>query len=290
MNSNIQNYHMKRNLLAITAVAAVLLGCTGQQPGKTAGQTEDEAQKTEYEKLLEKARWGDGEAYVRLADCYRDGEWVEKDMASMYGMLNLFKVYGKAEWEDEYLENMPGEADLSQINLMLMFHQTDPSEKSQAAIDRMAAKGIPEVYTWQGLYTIEEGNTAEGVSLIEKAASLGGTYAELLLCFSQWEEDATPDVERLKALAERCPFACQLLGDVFSGEGGDSLKDEKMAAYYYLKADEKAFLDREQARWLLDYHKRGGDLQVPEDDLVRLQTLAGDLTDEDEANNNSNEQ
>ena len=33
--------------------------------------------------LMEKARWGDGEAFVKLADCYRDGKEVKQDFISM---------------------------------------------------------------------------------------------------------------------------------------------------------------------------------------------------------------
>lgn len=36
--------------------------------------------------LLNQARWGDGSAYIKLADCYRDGFGVKKDFFDMINM------------------------------------------------------------------------------------------------------------------------------------------------------------------------------------------------------------
>lgn len=39
--------------------------------------------------LLHQARWGDGSAYLKLADCYRDGFGVKKDFFGMITMANM---------------------------------------------------------------------------------------------------------------------------------------------------------------------------------------------------------
>lgn len=52
----------------------------------------------EYHYYLEKARWGDAGAYVKLADCYRNGVGVKSDFIGMTAMLamaeNMTKIYG----------------------------------------------------------------------------------------------------------------------------------------------------------------------------------------------------
>jgi hypothetical protein len=53
------------------------------------------------------------------------------------------------------------------------------------------------------------------------------------------------------------------------------MKDERLAAYYYLKADENACLGRDGAKWLLEYYHRGGTLELCEKDIKRLEILAG---------------
>lgn len=39
--------------------------------------------------LLNHARWGDGSAYLKLADCYRDGFGVKKDF---FGMIMMAEI------------------------------------------------------------------------------------------------------------------------------------------------------------------------------------------------------
>ena len=81
---------MKKYLLAIAAVALVMSGCTDQQfLDETSDLTRASAQVSEIEMLKEQARWGDGQAYLKLADCYRDGKGVEKDFISMLSMVAL---------------------------------------------------------------------------------------------------------------------------------------------------------------------------------------------------------
>ena len=42
--------------------------------------------------LFNHARWGDGSAYLKLADCYRDGFGVKKDFFGMFMMAEIAKT------------------------------------------------------------------------------------------------------------------------------------------------------------------------------------------------------
>ena len=44
--------------------------------------------------LLYQARWGDGSAYLKLADCYRDGIGVKKDFFGMITMAHMAEGRG----------------------------------------------------------------------------------------------------------------------------------------------------------------------------------------------------
>ena len=44
--------------------------------------------------LLHQARWGDGSAYQKLADCYRDGIGVKKDFFGMITMAHMAEGRG----------------------------------------------------------------------------------------------------------------------------------------------------------------------------------------------------
>ena len=64
---------MKKLLFFV--VALVLVSCTDQLlVDEVASRPVEQEAASEVSALMEKARWGDGEAYVKLADCYRDGK------------------------------------------------------------------------------------------------------------------------------------------------------------------------------------------------------------------------
>ena len=54
------------------------------------------------------------------------------------------------------------------------------------------------------------------------------------------------------------------------------MKDDEMAAYYYLKADKQACLTKNGAKWLVNYIRNNGDLHLSPSDVERLQILAGE--------------
>ena len=282
---------MKKYLLAIAAMVLVLSSCTDQQfVDETAALTRASAQVSEIDMLKEQARWGDGQAYLKLADCYRDGKGVEKDFISMLSMLALADQYGGTERMEDYLKAMPDESEFKLIFDAIELYEHKQIEEPKAMTERLIAQGSPDGYSVKSIIAVESGDTLEGKRLMEQAALLGSTFAELLLCVPDWRSTTNPDVEKLKAIADRVPVACQILADMYTGHDDESMKDETLAAYYYLKADEQACLGRRGARWLLYYHRNGGQLQLSEREIQRLQKLAGEEPVEEQEPNPCNDE
>lgn len=123
---------------------------------------------------------------------------------------------------------------------------------------------------------MERGDTQEGVRLIEQAATAGSTFAELLQCVPDWRGATNPDLDKLAALSDKIPFVNAILAKMYTGYEDENLQNDQLAAYYYLKADEKACLGKRGARWLLGYHRSGGKLSLSERDIQRLRILAGE--------------
>ena len=266
---------MKKYLFAIAAMTLVMSGCTDQQfLGEMADLTPASAQMSEIEVLKEQARWGDGQAYLKLANCYRDGKGVERNFISMLSMVALANQYGGIQRMEDYLEAMPSSSEFKLIFDAVELYEKKQIEESKAITEQLIAQGSPEGYSVKSIIAVESGDTLEGKRLMEQAASQGSTFAELLLCIPDWRGATNPDMEKLKALADTVPFACQLLANIYTGSDNASMKDERLAAYYFLKADEQACLGRRGARWLLYYHRNGGQLQLSERDIQRLQKLA----------------
>lgn len=53
----------------------------------------------------DKARHGDGAAYLRLADCYRTGNGVKRDFFNMITMAQMTELYGYHI--DDYINGLP---------------------------------------------------------------------------------------------------------------------------------------------------------------------------------------
>ena len=233
--------------------------------------------------LVEKAKWGDGQAYLKLADCYRDGNGVKKDLIGLLSMVSIAEQFGALNRMEDYLDSMADDSEFKLIIDAVNLYE-HKKEKANAKIERLSALESPDSYSVMGLIAVERGDTLEGKQLLEMAASQGSTFAELLLCFPDWRNTANPDVEKLVIIVDRVPFACKLLGDMYTGREDESKKDEVLAAYYYMKAGEKAHIGKRGAIWLLNYHRNGGIPQLSEQELQRLQALAG-ITIVEEADN-----
>ena len=97
---------MKNKILVIMAM--VLASCTDQfVEDEVAGGFSEQAPNGEINVLMEKARWGDGQACLKLADCYRDGKGVKADFVSMMSMLSMAEDFGAINRIEDYFGEMP---------------------------------------------------------------------------------------------------------------------------------------------------------------------------------------
>ncbi len=267
---------MKKILLACAAaMMMVVVGCTEQHfIDEAARKMSVSTSVNEIQTLMEKARQGDGQAYVRLADCYRDGKGMKKDLVGMLGMLRMAEEYGAIRHMDDYVEQLPDDSEYKIVFEAVKLLDRNQMDECRAKIEQLIALGSPEGYWLKSMMAMDRNDSVEGRHLMELAATKGSTFAEIILCFSDWKELSNPDLNKLGQLAERVPFVCKLLAETYAGEDDESLRDERLAAYYYLMADESACLDIQGARWLLDYHLNGGELSISEKNLKRFQMLA----------------
>ena len=184
---------------------------------------------------------------------------------------------------------MPEDSEFKLMVDVIALSRKNQVEEMKAKTDQLFAMGSSEGYTMQGVMAVDRGDTLEGLRLMESAALQGSSFAELLLCAPNLFGTHAPNVERLKALEDSMPLACQFLADVYSGSWDWNMRNDSLVAHYYLKADEKAYLGKQGARWLLNYHRSKDDFNLSEQDLQRFRFLAGEtafegnpLDDEDE--------
>ena len=56
--------------------------------------------------LLEQARWGDGQAYLKLADLYHKGQGVQQDFLGTISMLAMADQYGAISNLEDYMKTL----------------------------------------------------------------------------------------------------------------------------------------------------------------------------------------
>lgn len=272
---------MKKYLLLFVATMVIAtIGCTDQQlVDEAACEMSAPASTSVVQALVEKARQGDSQAYMQLADCYRDGKGVKKDLVGMLCMLRMADEYGTVSQMEDYVDLMPENSEYKLVFDAVKCLDRNQMDECNAKAEQLIAQDSPEGYWLKSMIALERNDSVEGRQLMELAASQGSTFAEIILCFSDWQKVSSPDLNKLGQLAERIPFVCKLLAETYAGKDDESIRDERLAAYYYLKADESACLDRDGARWLLSYHQNGDGLPISESDLMRFQKLAGERSE-----------
>lgn len=270
---------MKKYVFVGVLVAAMtaLVGCSSQQLADEAfvNDTPDFID-NEFVSLLEQARWGDGQAYLKLADCYRDGKGVDKDFMGMLCMASQADEFGGIERMEDYLKEMPESSDFRLVFEAIGRFENNKTEEAQSLCEQLLTDGSAEGYTVQGIMAIESGDTIGGRRLIEQAVTGGSSFAKFLLCFQEWGASKTMDMEKLKALSDEMPIVNLILAKEYMGWEDESRKDEHLAAHYFLKADEKACLNKKGAKWLLYYHRNVSSLPLSGRDIQRIQLLAGE--------------
>ena len=236
----------------------------------------------QYSDLLEQARWGNSDAYLKLAGFYHDGIGVKSDFMGMMSMLAMADQYGASpKSTDSYLLSLP-ETDNTKL-IIEAFASLDRKNtyKTDSLTEILIANGSAEGYALKGILQIERGDTLGGKRTIQTSADMGSSFAKLLLCAvpTLGSKNNTLDMDMLKDLSVSTPLASKLLGDYYSGYEKGYTEDEHLAAYFYKKADEQGCLGKRPARYLINYYERNG-INIEPKEMERLRILSGN-TDPD---------
>ena len=161
---------MKKYLFAIMAVLLAMVSCTDNQfLDENAGNLSELSSTNEVSALIEKARWGDGQAFVKLADCYRDGKGVKQDFVGMLTMLAQADEYGGISNMEDYLKTLPEGSDFKLIFDAMDNYEKKNEDEATAKLEQLIAKGSPDGNAIQGIMTMERGDTLEGIRLDRKS-------------------------------------------------------------------------------------------------------------------------
>ena len=231
----------------------------------------------QYSTLLEQARWGNSDAYLKLAGFYHDGIGVKADFMGMMSMLAMADQYGASNKTiDSYLFALP-ETDNTRLTVEAFASLARKNMfKTDSLTELLIANGSAEGYALKGILQIERGDTLGGKRTIQTSADMGSSFAKLILCAVPMpgSKNNTIDMDMLKDLSVSTPLASKLLGDYYSEYEKGYTEDEHLAAYYYKKADEQGCLGKRPARYLINYYEGNG-INIEPKEMERLRILSG---------------
>lgn len=264
----------------ILFMVAILASCSDTQLAESIADVkeselvkENATGSAEIKALVERARWGDGQAYLQLADCYRDGIGVKKNFLGMLAMVEQARVHGAIHDEMEYVTKIPEDNDIKRFCDLMDKSCSQLIEEKDSVMVQLATIDSPDVLAMYGVLCVESGDSIRGFEIIRDASERGSDFAALLNVLLDWKGNIQPDKMKLEQLAERIPLAYKLLGKISLKPDENGIVDERKVAYYYMKADEHALLSQREAKWLLAYHK---DVSIPEltdSDVKRLESF-----------------
>ena len=264
----------------ILFMVAILASCSDTQLAESIADVkeselvkENATGSAEIKALVERARWGDGQAYLQLADCYRDGIGVKKNFLGMLAMVEQARVHGAIHDEMEYVTKIPEDNDIKRFCDLMDKSCSQLIEEKDSVMVQLATIDSPDVLAMYGVLCVESGDSIRGFEIIRDASERGSDFAALLNALLDWKGNIQPDKMKLEQLAERIPLAYKLLGKLSLKPDENGIVDERKVAYYYMKADEHALLSQREAKWLIAYHK---DVSIPEltdSDVKRLESF-----------------
>ena len=223
--------------------------------------------------LLYQARWGDGSAYLKLADCYRDGIGVKKDFFGMITMAHMAEWRGAINRMDNYIYGLPDGHEYKTLFLLMDDYKSYIQEGTDSVEHVLCNNDSPEAKTLLGIITIDKGDTISGINMVKNAAEQGCSLAELLLTIPDWKGRLRADATKLAIIAHRIPLAYTILGDLYYEPDENGKSNKQLAVEYYMKAEEYAVLGCHGAERVLNYYRNGGNVQLTEDDIERLELI-----------------
>ena len=204
---------------------------------------------------FDQARLGIGDAYVKMAQYYRDGTLGMPNLLNVMSMGFMAEEYMAIPDMDALFMSIPdSDATKMAYQALNMLNLVEDEEILLAKANELLDKGIPEGSIMKAVIAWKKGEKDKAVVLCDKAIADGSTIADvmkdIMLGGTKYGEDFSP--KTLQTIAERFPMAYRLLGDYYAKIPNDSAIDIPLAREYYLKASDFACLGRREARWVLE--------------------------------------
>ena len=270
---------MKKALLFTLAVM-MMVSCADQLvlDNKTWEAPKQVTETSKIDDLMAQAKWGDGAAYLQLAECYKDGLYGTKpDFMTTITMLSMAMEYGEINNPRVFINDLPEDDNTRMTYEGMEYIDDTDKEKGLEIAERLISKGCADGYTLKAFAFFVQGDSIEAMSMATQAAEQGSSLGKMLqsvIILGKARMKDMPDENTLANLAETIPLFNGFIAEEYIRTMDEHPENEAKAARAYLRADENGCLDKRGAQWLLKYMDYGGKLPLTENDIQRLRKLA----------------
>lgn len=226
------------------------------------------------EKLIQKARLGEIEAYDALAVCYRDGDGVKQNI---FNMMTMYALSCKKSGKDieDVIMSLDEDHPLRLLKDMLNHGRVE--DIPQETVVKLRSVSPADAMIYDAIYAIESKNdTLASQQLLKEAAAEGSDMACILQIFLYAEFGNQEQYEQsLHKYAERFPVLYVKLGDLSMRD--DSEGHWEQAVKYYTLADNNGMLTERGALALSSVYRmleKEGKMKCDLKEMARLEVLA----------------
>lgn len=211
---------------------------------------------------LERGRWNDKEALVKLAECYHKGNGVPQSSLGTIFMYMQVQEKGGMPVQ-EYLRNYAADDPVR----LLSDAMTDLDRRNfdAAQVKSEILKAINDV-NYLAIQSVlaekRDKDEQRSEELLQEGIQKGSEFALLYAVMAaEVERDMTAYEEYLKALSPKMPMAYNMLGRYYWNKGQIENSEELTlkAITCFRKADERACLTESSARRWIDYYDKNPD-------------------------------
>ena len=266
-----------RKAILFMLTTMLMASCAEQQVFDAVTQdTPTQVSETEsFDNLLAQAKWGDANAYLKLADYYMNGKnGTQPDFMATMSMLTMAQEYGTIHRPYDYFSQLPEDNSVRMTFEAMKSIDSSRKEKGMELADRLIGLGNVDGYALKAFACLEMEDSIEAVRLATLAAEQGSSFGKALqYVIPHARMQDMPDESIMIPLAETVPIFYCFMAEEYISDIPEHPENEAKAVRCYLKADEHGCLDKRGANWLLSHMEYGNVLPYSETDIQRLKQL-----------------
>lgn len=252
-------------MLAVTGCFAATL------TGGTVVVQEKNGEATELKALVERARWGDKEAFLKLADCYHDGKGVKRDFLEMVCMLIQANDGENLDAMRKYMEKYPADDEYRCLFNAFDMLISEGDEKRDSIVRACYAINTSDAYALLAMMVNDDRDSLRCLEMIKTAKEKGvSSFSVISSELYNIRYGNGADFAELEEMAVSFPVVYSFIAKEYRDRG-----EYKKCAEYCLKAEKHAMLLKRDVRWLLYYCWKDSTPSLSEEDIRRIRCFAG---------------